>query len=57
MSILPFLDESLWLIVEEDRLEFYPVYEARIADIQSIIGECYFFEYYITPKRFSLAGV
>lgn len=46
-------NEMLWLIVEEERSDCYPVYEGRIAEIQSIIAECSAFEYYLAPKDLS----
>jgi hypothetical protein len=48
--IVPDNKELVWFMVEENKLPFYPIYEATPEAIQQIIGECYFFEYYIIPK-------
>lgn len=49
-EIVPNKKEIVWFIVEETQLPFYPIYEGTPDAIQKIIGECYFFEYYIIPK-------
>jgi hypothetical protein len=50
-KIVPNKEELLWFIVEDDQQPFYPIYETTPSVIQSIIGECYGFEYYIIPKN------
>ena len=50
-GLLSNIAESVWFVVEEDQLQYYPVYDAYPDDIQSVIGECYRFEYYIVPKN------
>jgi hypothetical protein len=50
--IVPDSDEMLWFIVGVAESEAISVYEGRIAELQSLIGECPFFEYYIVPKDF-----
>ena len=48
--IVPSPAEVVWWIVEEARRPFFAVYEADVATIQQILGECYPFEYYLIPK-------
>ena len=45
--------EKVWFIVEEDRLPFYPVYDATPEAIQAVIGKCYGFEYYLVAQDLS----
>lgn len=49
-QLVPNPEEVVWFVVEEDQLPFYPIYEATPAVIQTVIGECYGFEYYLVPK-------
>ena len=49
-ELVPDPSETVWFVVEEDKLPFYPIYQATPAAIQQVIGECYSFEYYIIPK-------
>ena len=49
-NIVPDVNESVWFVVEDDQLPFYPIYETTPEVIQKVIGECYGFEYYIIPK-------
>lgn len=50
-EFVPNPKEILWLVVEDDQLPFYPIFEASTEDIQKIIGECFAFEYYLIPKN------
>lgn len=50
--IVPSPTERVWFIVEDDKKPFYPVYESDAATIEKVIGECYFFEYYVVAKDF-----
>ena len=43
--IIPSPNDLLWFIAEADSLPVHTVYEAKVAQIQSVIGECSFFEY------------
>ena len=52
-DIVPSADEQVWFVAEDSTLPFYPVYEARVSIIQQVIGQCYAFEYYLTPKNFA----
>jgi hypothetical protein len=52
-KLVPDKREKCWLIVEEDGLPFYPVYEATPEASQAVIGECYAFEYYLVAKDLS----
>ena len=51
-EILP-TESSVWLIVEDDREEYYPVYNVgAVSDISRVLNECFMFEYYIISKDF-----
>jgi hypothetical protein len=52
-ELVPDPNETVLLICEEDQLNYFPVYEATPKTIQSVISECYGFEYYIVPKDLS----
>lgn len=49
-ELVPDANEKLWFVVEEDQMEFYPVYETTAEVASAIVGECYGFEYYLIPK-------
>ena len=49
-ELVPDKNENLWFVVEEDQLEFYPIFETTASVAAAIIGECYGFEYYLIPK-------
>jgi hypothetical protein len=49
-KLVPNPQDTVWFVVEEDQLPFFPIYEATPDSIQRVIGECYAFEYYIIPK-------
>ena len=49
-EIMPETNTKVWLMVEDDYEEFYPIYETRPEIIKDIIGECFGFEYYIVDK-------
>ncbi len=51
-KIVPNKKVKVWFIAEDDQLPFYPVYEATPEAVQSEIGECYGFEYYLIAKDF-----
>lgn len=51
--LVPEAGERCWFIVEGDAFNSYPVYDASPEDIKRILGECFFFEYYIVPKDLS----
>jgi hypothetical protein len=51
--LVPDAGERCWFIVESQASSSYPVYEASPEEIASILGECFFFEYYIVPKDYS----
>ncbi len=52
INLVPSVDEQVWFIAEESTLPIFLVYETSVAIAQKIIGECYCFEYYLTPKSF-----
>jgi hypothetical protein len=49
-DLVPDANEKLWFVVEEDQMEFYPIYETTAAAASAVVGECYAFEYYLIPK-------
>jgi hypothetical protein len=51
--LVPNVDERVWFVAEDDQLPYFPVYESTPSIIQSLIGECYGFEYYLIAKDFS----
>lgn len=50
-KIIPEVEGLVWLIVEDDKELFYPVYEVKPAIIAAILNECFYFEYYIIYKN------
>ena len=50
-DIIPDLKEKVWLMVEDDEEEFYPIYDCIPSIIGKIIGECIGFEYYVIDKN------
>ncbi len=51
--LVPDSASSVWFIVEDDQLPYYPVYEALPDAIEEIVGDCFFFEYYLIAKDMS----
>jgi hypothetical protein len=51
IDIIPETNDKVWLMVEDDQEDFYPIYETRPEIIQELIGECFCFEYYIIDKN------
>lgn len=49
-TVVPDPQESVWIVIEDDQLPIYPIYEGSPENIQKVIGECYGFEYYIISK-------
>ena len=49
-DILPDLNKKVWLMVEDNQEEFYPIYDCNPKIIGQIIGECFGFEYYVIDK-------
>ena len=49
-KIIPDLDKNVWLMVEDDQLDFYPIYDVTPTIIKDIISNCFGFEYYIIDK-------
>ena len=49
-ELVPDAKQKLWFVVEEDQMEFYPIYETTTEVASAVIGECYGFEYYLAPK-------
>lgn len=49
-EIIPDLKKKVWLMVEDNKEEFYPIYDCESSIIGQIIGECFAFEYYVIDK-------
>jgi len=49
-DIVPDSGEKIWFVVEEDQMDFYPIYETTASLASAIVSECYGFEYYLIPK-------
>jgi len=50
-EIIPNLEKNVWLMVEDDQAEYYPIYDCDPSIIGQIIGECFGFEYYVIDKN------
>lgn len=50
-DIIPDLKMKVWLMVEDDQEEYYPIYNCEPSIIGQIIGECFGFEYYVIDKN------
>lgn len=53
VKIVPDGMAKVWFIAEDSRPPFFTVYEATPETIQAVIGQCYFFEYYLVAQDFS----
>lgn len=52
-ELLPETRSTVWLIVEDDKEVFYPVFEVKtISNISKVLNECFGFEYYIIEKNY-----
>jgi hypothetical protein len=49
-ELIPDLNKKVWLMVEDDQEEYYPIYDCNPKIIKDLIGECVGFEYYIIAK-------
>ena len=47
---IPDLESRVWLMVEDDEEDIYPIYDCDPRKIGQLIGECFDFEYYIINK-------
>jgi hypothetical protein len=47
---IPDLENHVWLMVEDDEEDYYPIYTCNPRKIGNLIGECFGFEYYIISK-------
>ncbi len=50
-EIIPLTKEKVWFMVEDDEESFYPIYDANPQIIKDVLGQCFFFEYYIIDKN------
>ncbi|MPQ48266.1 hypothetical protein GCQ56_14780 [Marinifilum sp. N1E240] len=50
-DIIPDLTKNVWLMIEDDQEDFYPIYDCNPSIIGDIIGECFGFEYYVFDKN------
>jgi hypothetical protein len=53
LDIVPDPDAHVWFVAEDDEPLSYPVYDATPRGAQQVIGECYYFEYYLISKDLS----
>jgi hypothetical protein len=51
IDIIPDLTENVWLMVEDEHEDYYPIYDCNPSIIGQIIGECFGFEYYVIDKN------
>lgn len=51
IHIIPKEADTVWLMIEDDQEEYYPIYDCKTAVISDLIGECTAFEYYIMDKN------
>jgi hypothetical protein len=51
-DLVPEADERVWFIAEDFVAPQYSLWEASVRDIQTLIGECYGFEYYVVQQQF-----
>ena len=49
-EFIPDSENHVWLMVEDDQADFYPIYDCSPKKIGALIGECFAFEYYIINK-------
>ena len=52
-ALVPDAESKVWFVAEDADLAFFPVFDATPAAAQQVIGECYFFEYYLISKDLS----
>lgn len=50
---IPHGEKKVWLMVQDDEDDFYPIYDCQADIIGPLIGECFAFEYYIIGKNLS----
>jgi len=50
-QILIEFQNNVWLMVEDDQEEFYPIYDCSPAIVGKLIGDCFGFEYYLIDKN------
>ena len=48
---IPQLNNHVWLMVEDNEEDFYPIYDCNPRLIGKIIDECFVFEHYIISKN------
>lgn len=51
IHIIPKESDTVWLMIEDDQEEYYPIYNCKPAVIGELIGECSAFEYYVIDKN------
>lgn len=49
-EFIPDLSKHVWLMVEDNQEEYYPIYDCSPKIIKDLLGECFGFEYYIISK-------
>jgi hypothetical protein len=50
-EIIPESSKKVWFMVEDDKEDYYPIYNCDPLIIGQIISECFAFEYYVIDKE------
>lgn len=50
IDFIPDLEKNVWLMIEDDQEDFYPIYDCQPLIIGNLIEECFGFEYYVISK-------
>lgn len=48
---IPDLEKNVWLMIEDDQEDSYPIYDCQPSIIGNLIGKCFGFEYYVIDKN------
>ncbi|WP_103070119.1 DUF6756 family protein [Aquimarina sediminis] len=51
IHIIPEKTNTVWLMVEDDEEDYYPIYNCKPSVIGKLIGECGAFEYYVIDQN------
>lgn len=51
-QLIPDLDAPVYFIAEDEEVIF-PVYLTTTRQVMAVLGECFFFEYYLTPPDYA----
>lgn len=50
IDIIPSVTDNVWLMVEDDQEDYYPIYDCKPSVIGHMISACFGFEYYVIDK-------